>query len=41
MYRLEFSDDDEKEDFYGIDLVEFYENPAPVITPEALITLLG
>lgn len=41
MYRLEFFDDDEKEDFYGIDLVEFYGQPTPVITPEALITLLG
>lgn len=26
---------------YGIDFREFYEDPTPVITPEALITLLG
>ena len=38
-YTVDFGDD--KVDFYGIDFREFYEEQKSVLTPEALITLLG
>lgn len=40
IYTLAF-DGDERDDFYGIDFQEFYEEQKSVLTPEALITLLG
>lgn len=38
-YIVDFGDD--RVDFYGIDFREFYEEQKSVLTPEALITLLG
>lgn len=38
-YTVDFGDD--KVDFYGVDFREFYEEQKSVLTPEALITLLG
>lgn len=42
-YEVDFGGTNNAEEvaLYGIDFREFYEDPTPVITPEALITLLG
>ena len=38
-YKVEFGG--ETTDYYGVDFLEFYEEQKSVLSPEALITLLG